>query len=101
MYQPPLHLTFYPPHLSPLFISHFAMSLLNIPPPSPPPSPPPFHPAGANEVLIQNFRNQVEEFRMKERYQETEQNLAIFAIKEQYVQCQNIYVLFKIPPTPL
>ena len=89
MYHPPLHLTFYPPHLSPLFIFHFAMSLLNLPPPSPspspPPSPPPFHLAGANEVLIQNFKNQVEEFRMKERYQETQQNLAIFAIKERYV----------------
>ena len=57
------------------------MSLLNLPPPSPHP----FYPAGANEVLLQNFGNQVEEFRMKERYQETQQNLAIFAIKERYV----------------
>ena len=78
------------------------MSLLNLPPPSPSPSPPssppPFHPAGANEVLIQNFRNQVEEFRMKERYQETQQNLAIFAIKERYVQCQNICAIHNSPP---
>ena len=50
--------------------------------------------AGANEVLIQNFRNQVEEFKMKGRYQETQQNLAIFAIKERYVECDNLYDFF-------
>ena len=40
---------------------------------------------------------------MKGRYQETQQNLAIFAIKERYVECDNLYdffFFFAIYPSP-
>lgn len=87
-----LHLTSFCSPLPSLPIPHFPLYYVSPQPPSTFSSP--FRSAGANEVLIQNFRNQVEEFKMKGRYQETQQNLAIFAVKERYVKCHNLYDCF-------
>lgn len=53
----------------------------------------------ADVSLVQNYRDQVEYFKTKGRYLETQQNLAVFAIKERYMYIQ--YHNFYVPQIPI